>query len=79
MAGLRVWSVLIGIMAVVVGWTLLFRPFASLTVLLLLVVVGLLLMAAARAADLERPWAPLDLLPPATRSAVAGRMMQAAE
>lgn len=71
MAGLRVWSVLIGIVAVVVGWTLLFRPFASLTVLLLLVVVGLLLMVASRVAELERPWAPLDLVPPAAYALAA--------
>ncbi|WP_107773060.1 lipase family protein [Nocardioides sediminis] len=63
MAGIRVWSIVVGVVAVLVGWTLLFRPFASLTVLLLLVVVGLLVMAGSRLAELERPWAALDLVP----------------
>ena len=65
MAGARVWSIVVGALAILVGWTLLFRPFASLTVLLLLVVAGLLVMAGSRLAELARPRAALDLVPPA--------------
>jgi uncharacterized membrane protein HdeD (DUF308 family)/acetyl esterase/lipase len=65
LSGWRVLSVLIGVVAVAVGLSLLFRPFASLTVLLLLVVAGLMVMAVVRLAESERPRRPLDLLPAA--------------
>ena len=61
----RWWSAGIGVVAVVVGWWLLFRPFASLSLLMLLVVLGLLVMAAARLAEAERPYQPLELAPAA--------------
>ncbi|MGO1173269.1 MAG: DUF308 domain-containing protein [Actinomycetaceae bacterium] len=64
MTGLRVRSIVVGTLAVLVGGTLLLRPFASLTFLLLVIVAGLFVMAAGRIADLDRPYAPLDLVPP---------------
>jgi uncharacterized membrane protein HdeD (DUF308 family)/alpha-beta hydrolase superfamily lysophospholipase len=49
--------------AVLVGGTLLFRPFASLTVLLLLVVVVLVVMAVGAAMERQgQPRTPLDLV-----------------
>lgn len=71
MAHERWWSAGIGVAAVVVGWFLLFRPFASLSLLMLLVVVGLLVMAGARVAEAERPYAPLELVPAATYALAA--------
>lgn len=71
MSGWRVRSLVIGALAVVVGWSLLFRPFASLTLLLVLVVVGLLVMAAGRFAEVEKPREPLDLLPAAAYALAA--------
>jgi uncharacterized membrane protein HdeD (DUF308 family)/acetyl esterase/lipase len=63
MSGWRVRSLVVGILAVLVGGSLVFRPFASLTLLLVLLVVGLLVMAAAAFAEAEAPRRPLDLLP----------------
>lgn len=55
----RVWSLCVGVLAVAAGWTLLFRPFASLTTLMGLVVLGLLVMAAGRWTERESPRRPL--------------------
>lgn len=63
MAGWRVRSLVVGLLAVLVGWSLLFRPFASLTLLLVLIVLGLVVMAAGRFAEVEKPRRPLDLVP----------------
>lgn len=71
MSGWRVRSLVVGVLAVVVGGSLLFRPFASLTLLLVLVVVGLVVMAAGRFAEVERPRKPLDLLPAAAYALAA--------
>lgn len=71
MSGWRVRSLVVGVLAVVVGWSLLFRPFASLTLLLVLIVVGLVIMAAGRFAEVERPRRPLDLLPAAAYALAA--------
>jgi uncharacterized membrane protein HdeD (DUF308 family)/acetyl esterase/lipase len=59
----RVWSIVVGVFAVLVGVTLLFRPFASLTVLLLLIVAGLFVMAISRFSEMERPVTAVELLP----------------
>jgi uncharacterized membrane protein HdeD (DUF308 family)/acetyl esterase/lipase len=71
MARERWWSAGIGIVAVAVGWWLLFRPFASLSLLMLLVVVGLVVMATARLAEAERPYGPLELAPAAAYALAA--------
>ncbi|WP_374454444.1 lipase family protein [Nocardioides sp.] len=71
MAGWRVRSLVVGLLAVVVGWSLLFRPFRSLTLLLVLVVLGLLVMALSSFTDVERPRRPLDLLPAAAYALAA--------
>ena len=71
MARARILSVVIGVLAVMVGWSLLFRPFASLTLLLVLVVVGLLVMAAAAFAEVEPPRRAVDLLPAAAYALAA--------
>lgn len=71
MARSRWLSVVIGAVAVLVGWGLLFRPFASLTVLLLLVVLGLVTMAAAAYAEAPAPRRRVDLLPAAAYALAA--------
>lgn len=71
MSGWRVRSLVVGTLAALVGCSLLFRPFASLTVLLVLVVVGLLVMAGDRFTAAERPPKPLDLLPAAAYALAA--------
>jgi len=71
MARSRWLSVAIGAVAVLVGWGLLFRPFASLTVLLVLVVLGLVSMAAAAYAEAPAPRRPVDLLPAAAYALAA--------
>jgi uncharacterized membrane protein HdeD (DUF308 family)/alpha-beta hydrolase superfamily lysophospholipase len=71
MAAWRARALVVGSVAAVVGLFLLFRPFASLTVLLVLVAVGLLSMAVARFVDVEPPRRPLDLLPAAAYALAA--------
>lgn len=71
MTGWRMRSLAVGVVAVIVGWSLLFRPFASLTLLLVLVVAGLLIMAAGRLVEVEGPRKPLDLLPAAAYALAA--------
>jgi uncharacterized membrane protein HdeD (DUF308 family)/acetyl esterase/lipase len=64
MSVLRVRSIVIGTLTALVGWTLLLRPFASLTVLMLSVVAGLLVMAVGRFTEIRRPYTALHLVPP---------------
>jgi uncharacterized membrane protein HdeD (DUF308 family)/acetyl esterase/lipase len=70
-SGWRVGSLVVGVLAVIIGWSLLFRPFASLTLLMVLIVIGLLIMAAGRFAEAEKPREPLDLLPAAAYALAA--------